>query len=193
MVEITLPIILQIVQTVGILVGIIYYITIMRNTQKTRELTLQSQELTRKAQEQTLETRQTQLFMQIFEQLSNEESMQSWAELVNKKVPDYDEFLLKYDSSVNPAHYAKRSRLWYSFNTIGELHRLGIIELDLAHRLQLSPMVITMWENWEHIIREIRARENAPEICEGFEYLYNELKRLRKEKGYPKYNYPQPA
>jgi hypothetical protein len=49
MVEITLPIILQLLQTAGILVGIIYYITIMRNTQKTRELTLQSQELTHKA------------------------------------------------------------------------------------------------------------------------------------------------
>jgi len=42
MVEITLPIMLQIMQTVGILVGIIYYITIMRNTQKTRELTLKA-------------------------------------------------------------------------------------------------------------------------------------------------------
>jgi hypothetical protein len=65
MVEITLPIVLQIVQTVGILVGIVYYITIMRSQQRTRELALESQELTRKAQEQTLETRQTQLFMQI--------------------------------------------------------------------------------------------------------------------------------
>ena len=40
MVEITIPIILQIVQTVGILVGIIYYITIMRNTNQTRQTEL---------------------------------------------------------------------------------------------------------------------------------------------------------
>jgi hypothetical protein len=57
MVDLTYQMVLSTIQTVGILVGIIYYLTIMRNTQKTRELTL-------KAQEQALETRQAQLFMQ---------------------------------------------------------------------------------------------------------------------------------
>ena len=33
----TLPLVLQIVQTMGILVGIIYYLTIMRNAQKARQ------------------------------------------------------------------------------------------------------------------------------------------------------------
>ena len=46
-----------------------------------------------------------------------------------------------------------------------------------------------MWENWEHVIRE---RENFFEYDEGFEYLYNELKRIRSEKGYQEYKYPQP-
>jgi hypothetical protein len=57
MVEITLPIMLQILQTAGILVGIAYYLVIMRNSQKTRELALN-------AQEKALETRQAQLFIQ---------------------------------------------------------------------------------------------------------------------------------
>jgi hypothetical protein len=58
MVEITLPITLQIIQTLSLIIGIAYYLTIMRNSQKTRELTLN-------AQEQALETRQAQLFMQL--------------------------------------------------------------------------------------------------------------------------------
>jgi hypothetical protein len=37
MVEITLPIVLQIIQTVSISVGIIYYLFIMRNVQKSRQ------------------------------------------------------------------------------------------------------------------------------------------------------------
>lgn len=176
---------LQILQTVGILVGIVYYITIMRNQQRTRELAL-------KTQEQATETRQTQIFMQLFQQLNSEESAKSWAELINMKVPDYDEFLQKYDSSVNPAHYAKRIHLWWTFHSIGELLRTETIESDLVLRLQLAPMVIAMWENWEHIIREIRERENFPEYGEGFEYLYHELKRIRSEKGYQEYRYPKP-
>ena len=158
--------------------AIIYYTLTLRNANKTQQL--------------QLETRQTQLFMQLYEQLNSEESMISWAELVNQEIPDYDEYLLKYDSSVNPAHYAKRAHLWYTFHAIGELLRMGTIEPDLVHRLQLAPMVIIMWEKWEHIIREIRVRENAPEINEGFEYLYNELKRIRSEKGYSEWKYPKP-
>ncbi|UCD45779.1 MAG: hypothetical protein JSV27_04650 [Candidatus Bathyarchaeota archaeon] len=105
MVEITVPIMLQIFQTVGILVGIVYYITIMRNSQRTRELSL-------KAQEQALETRQTQIFMQIYQQLNSEESFKTWAELKNLDVPDYEEFLRKYDSVVNPEFFGKRTNLW---------------------------------------------------------------------------------
>ena len=74
MVEITYQMILSTIQTIALIVGIIYYITIMRNTQKTRELTLESQELTRKAQEQQLETRQAQMFMQIYNQSHNDPS-----------------------------------------------------------------------------------------------------------------------
>jgi hypothetical protein len=193
MIEITLPIVLQIVQTLGILVGIIYYITIMRNTQKTRELTLQSQELTRKAQEQTLETRQTQIFMQIFQHLNSEESLKSWAELVNQIIPDHDEFLMKYDSRVNPAHYAKRASHWYAYNTIGELLQSGLIELDLLIRLKLDTQVILMWENWEEIIRATRVKENIPDIWDGFEFLYNEMKKFRSSRGYPEITYPPPS
>ena len=183
MVEFTLPIVLQIVQTVGILVGIIYYITIMRNQQRTRELAL-------KAQEHATETRQTEIFMRLYEQLNNAETYTSWAELVNQEI-DNEEYLQKYDSTVNPVHFGKRAHLWYTFNTIGELLLMGIVKPDLIQRLSLAPMVITMWERWEHIIRETRIRENSPDIWSGFEHLYNEMVRLREERDYPKITYPR--
>jgi len=171
MVEITLPIILQLIQTFGILVGIVYYITIMRNQQKT--------------QEQQLETRKTQIFMQIYQQLNSEESYKTQMELLYLEVKDNEEYLQKYDSSVNPAHYAKRAYTWYTYNSIGELLRMGIIDLDLLIRLQLDPQVILMWEKWEGIIRATRVRENIPDLWKGFEYLYDELKNYRDSKGYP--------
>lgn len=63
MADITYQMVLSTIQTVSLVVGVIYYITIMRNSQRTRELTLESQELARKAQEHALETRQAQMFM----------------------------------------------------------------------------------------------------------------------------------
>jgi hypothetical protein len=83
MVELTLPIMLQILQTAGIFVGIVYYITIMRNAQRTRQLTLESQELARKAQEHMLETRQAQMFMQIYSESHNDPSFIDAMTIVN--------------------------------------------------------------------------------------------------------------
>ena len=54
MVDITLSIVLQFVQTVGILVGIIYYISIMRANQKTQERTLKAQEEAEKSRKREM-------------------------------------------------------------------------------------------------------------------------------------------
>ncbi len=183
MVEITYPMVLSTIQTASLVVGIIYYISIMRNQQRTRELAL-------KAQEHATETRQTQIFMRLYEQLNNAETYTSWAELANMEI-DNEEYLQKYDSSVNPAHFGKRAHLWFTFNTVGELLLMGIIKPDLIHRLTLRTMVIVIWERWEHIIRATRVRENTPDIWNGFEHLYNEMKRYRKERDYPEVTYPK--
>jgi hypothetical protein len=150
----------------------------MRNSQR-------NQELSRKAQELTLETRQTQIFMRIYEQLNSEESNKTFMELMYLDIEDNEEYLRKYDSHVNIAHYAKRAHIWYSYNTIGELLRMGIIDSDLVHRLGLDAQVTLMWEKWGNIIRQTRVREKLPDIWEGFEYLYNEMKEYRRLKGYP--------
>ena len=184
MVEITYQMVLSTLQTAGILVGIVYYITIMRNAQRTRELAL-------KAQEQATETRQTQIFMRLYEQLNNAETYASWAELVNMEI-DNEEYLRKYDSSVNPVHFGKRSLHWFTYNTMGELLLMGIVKPDLIHRLSMGPIVIEMWETWEHIIKATRVREKAPDIWNGFEFLYNEMKRLRSERGYPEFQVTKP-
>ena len=183
MVEITYQMVLNTVQTVSLVVGIIYYISIMRNQQRTRELAL-------KAQEHATETRQTQIFMRLYEQLNNADTYTTWAELANMEI-DKEEYLQKYDSSVNPAHFGRRAHLWFTFNTIGELLIMGIVKPDLIHRLTIPPMVITMWERWEHIIRETRVRENSPDIWNGFEHLYNEMIRFRTERDYPEITYPK--
>jgi len=159
----------------GVIAGFSYYVLTVRNTQKNQQL--------------QLETRQTQIFMQIYQQINTEEVYKSWAELVNVGKVEYEEYLQKYDSTVNPGHFAKRAQIWYSYNTIGELLRQGIIELDLINRLSLGPMVITMWERWEHIIRKTRERERGPDLWEGFEYLYNEVKSYRDREGYPGFTY----
>ena len=54
----------------GLIVSILYYSSILNNANKTRELQL-------KTQEQAEETRQTQLFMKIYERFESKEFLQS--------------------------------------------------------------------------------------------------------------------
>jgi len=71
-------------QTISITVGVIYHIMTLRNTRKNQELTLRSQEL-------ALETRQAQLFMQLFDKTMSKEFTDAQKEL-NVKFNDYQEY-----------------------------------------------------------------------------------------------------
>ena len=78
MVEITLPIVLQIVQTTGIIIGIIYYLTIMRNQQKSQQL--------------TLETRQAQLLLNLMNTYRGTEFRRQWHTLFHIEWTDFEDF-----------------------------------------------------------------------------------------------------
>lgn len=66
--QVTFQTLFQFLQTVGFLVGVFYYITTIRTNQRNQELTL-------KAQAHATETRESQLFMQLYQQLNSVESM----------------------------------------------------------------------------------------------------------------------
>jgi len=151
----------------SIAASIVYYASVLRNANKTREI---------------------QLFMQLYNILHTRESLQTFIELLNLKI-DEEEYRQKYDSYVNPEHFGKRGSLWYTYNSIGEMLRLKMVDPDLLHRLNVDLHVIMLWENWEHIIKMNRERENMPDLWDGFEYLYNEMKILRRKMNYPDITY----
>jgi hypothetical protein len=172
--------VLNTLQTVGLLVGIAYYLIIMRNTQRTRELTLQSQELTRKAQEQALETRQAQLFMQIFNEYRKPEQMRLFLRSLQMTWDDYDDFLKRYGSE----NYEKRepfSAMSHFFDGVGILLDEGLVNLDLVARLIHGDLKV-FWEKYKPVILEFREKWNNPHYLENMEYLYNEVKRIRGPK-----------
>jgi len=56
----------------------------------------------------------------------------------------------------------------------------GRIDIKLVAML-LGPMIITQWEKWEEIIKGTREREEEPGSWAGFEYLYNEMVKVRDQ------------
>ena len=174
MVEITYQMVLSTLQTVSLMIGVIYYIFIMRNSQKSRELSL-------KAQEQTLETRQTQLLMQIYQNLSSETTLKNWIDILSYEFEDYEDFNKKYGSAYNRESFAKRYSVWRTLDGVGLLLRDGLLDVDRVYDL-MDATVIPQWEKYGHIIKEFR-NEGWPDAEEGFEYLYDEIMKVRKQRG----------
>ena len=173
MVELTLPILLQILQTSGIFVGIIYYITIMRNAQRTRELTLESQELARKAQEHALETRQAQMFMQIYNESHNDPSFIDAMTIINElEIHSYEEFQeAREDEKVKKA----LSRVGMFYEGLGVLVKEGYVSIRLV-ALLVTGLTRNWWESiYKSWIEEGREKMNFRRWMSEAEYLYDEL------------------
>jgi hypothetical protein len=154
MVEFTLPILLQMVQTLALLVGIIYYITIMRNSQR-------NQELARKAQEQAVETRQAQLFMNVYNTLASKEFQKDW--------------------ETNPDDWAVFARATNWIEGIGVLVRRGLIDPELVYDL-LYGSIILFWERHFDILQSIREQLDLPLVYADLEYIYNMMKSIQEKR-----------
>ena len=151
MVEITLPIVLQIIQTVSISVGIIYYLFIMRNVQKSRErenlfLRFQSFDITyNTAREDFVE--------------------QEWGSTLE----DY--------SNHSPESRANFNYLHMRLNNIGIMLKEKMMDPDMFYQLFPPRQTMTVWERIEGIMKDYREISNDPTYCEAFEYMYNDAKK----------------
>lgn len=154
MVEITYQMLQSTLQTVSLMVGVIYYLIIMRNSQKTQQI--------------TLETRQAQLTMQIYQELISENNLNNFIEIQNWEWEDYDDFERKYGSDDHPERWAKRFSVIRTFDGIGLLLKDGLLDADRLYDL-IRAGTIQLWMKWGPIIKEQRVRYGYPKDQEGVE------------------------
>jgi hypothetical protein len=104
-------------------------------------------------------------------------------ELLNMQWTDYDDFEKKYGSDNNPENFATRMSIWYSINSIGLMLKDGFIDADTVYN-QLGELTsIWLWTKFESVIKENRRRYNVPNNFEHFEFLYNEVMKIRDKRG----------
>jgi hypothetical protein len=160
MVEITYQMVLSTLQTVGLLVGIFYYITIMRNSQKARRYQfLQS----------SLETR------------SKEEDVLKFRYVMSLEWDDYEDYQSKYGYEANPEAYAKIWSYFNQFDDVGLMLRRGLI--DIEDMYDLSERTIPLiWKKYQPIFVESRKRV-SPTIMIQFQHLVEELHKESIRRG----------
>ncbi len=113
-----------------------YYISTLRNAQRTQQL--------------TLETRQAQLFMQIYDRWSSREITEMEFEFRNWEWDEYDDFERKYSDIKSTS---LRAVLGKYYEGIGVLIKRGLIDPTLVDDL-MSSAILNYWEKWGPVVEE---------------------------------------
>jgi hypothetical protein len=140
-----------------------YYISTLRNTRKNQEL--------------QLETRQAQLFMPIYSTYQSEDHIKAFSEVMQWEWEDYDDYMAKYGSEVNPEAYLMYRKVFGFLEGLGVLVRRGLIDPSLVDDL-MSGAILSYWEKFEPIFVERRRQLNWPQVAEQIEYLYYQVRPI---------------
>jgi len=163
MVEVTLTLLKDIVTIVGVIAGFTYYVITVRNANKAMKIQL----INRNSQ---------------FGQ--NMEFQLVALELLEMKWEDFDDFLRKYDSTVNQDNYAKRNLIFSSMVELGFLLKENVLDIDLVYKMADGGYsIIQMWNKFKSIVMKHREIYEDPNRYQWFEYLVNELIKERVKHG----------
>jgi len=157
----------QFLQTVGILVGVFYYVMTIRANQRNQQM--------------QLETRQAQLFMQIYSGFTDREMNRMQFEFQTWEWDDYDDWERKYESNVDAL--SLRATIGAYYEGMGVLIKRGLIDPNLVDDLMSTP-ILMYWRKFEPVIKEARRRSGYPQRAEYQEYLYNQIMAIA-EKQHP--------
>jgi hypothetical protein len=168
MVEITLPIVLQILQTAGILVGIFYYIMTLNYT--------------RKNQEQTLETRKAMVFHNVIGQLlTNSDALKNGLIIEDNPISSIEEF---HELWENPEYKIAVTWNLMLFENLGVYIREGIVDIDMFAKFQ-PYWVLHFWEGYKDVIYYFRERY-GPSAYRNTEYVMIALQEYLDKHPEPK-------
>jgi hypothetical protein len=149
---------------ISVPVGVFYHIMTLRNT--------------RRNQDQQLETRQAQLFMSLYNRLSDKNFNQDWMDAVSLTINSQEEYMhLFYDTEKRTEIGSAVNALFAYFEGIGVLIKRGLVDISLVDDLMSSYILMT-WNKYGPFIKEQQESANRPELWEHFEYLANEIKKV---------------
>ena len=133
------------------------------------------------SRKQELETRQAQLFMQVYNRWSQRDTVKAYGVVRYKhKWTDLKDWFSKYGADVDPEAYAYTMTLNTFFEGLGVLVKKDLIDIDLVEDL-FSQRIIWYWEqNQQPVIGDIRKFTKDPTQYDSIEYLYNVMKQRQK-------------
>ena len=149
----------------SIAASIVYYASVLRNQNKTR---------------------QTQLFMNIYNTFASKQYQKDRESMLRIwEFEGYDDFFMKYGPTMNPDDHAIFDMIVTYFEGIAVLVKRELIDPNLVYDLMYGS-IIGFWEKFEPVILGLREMTESPKTLQDLEFLYLEIMRLAAEDGAPR-------
>jgi hypothetical protein len=129
------------------------------------------------SRKQELETRQAQLFMQVYDHWSSRDAVRAYGLIRFKhQWKDLEDWIRQFMPSVNPEGYTDFMTHSVFFEGLGMLVKRNLIDVSMVEDLY-SQRIIWYWEQHKPILLEGRKITNDPTQYDSMEYLYNIMKQ----------------
>ena len=154
------------ISILGLASSITYYAIILNNANKTQKL--------------QLETRQTQLFMNIYNTASSKQYQKDRERMFYIwEYNDVDDFFQKYGVETNPDEHAVFDMFVHHYEGIAVLVKRGLIDSALVYDLMYDS-IVGFWNKFEPVLLWLR-EQYGPKTWEDLEFLKEEMLRLKEE------------
>ena len=142
----------------GVIAGFSYYVLTVRANQRN--------------QQNQLETRQAQLFWNIYDKFETRENSELFMKVITRTFESVEEFHEKYGLENNPEAYYDMMHYANLFEGLGVLVRDGFVNVRLV-ALMMSGGVKRYWELYYPVFMAFREEWGWPRSFIELEYLYN--------------------
>lgn len=148
---------------IGVCLAAVYYMLTLRTSQRNIRM--------------SLESRKIELTNNILHDLLSEESWKRFADLMNMEWTDFDYFMKKYDSTVNPELFAKRMSYLSTLDHIGYLYKLNVIDAETVYEVG-GFHAIWLFAKFKPIIDEYRRISWGMDRFGNLDYLAGEMYKV---------------
>jgi hypothetical protein len=159
--QFTFQTVFQFLQTIGILVGVSYYVVSLRNQDRAR---------------------QVQTFNIIMNRFADAD-IDMMNEVMSYEWDDYNDFEEKYGGNVNIKKSNMRYTCWHYWDSVGYLLKKGLVDRDVIYLVNSTGGAHWMWNKFESVIKEIRVRYNMPHLGANWEYMVEEHYKMMRQRG----------
>ncbi|MFW9975872.1 MAG: hypothetical protein ACFFDQ_11425 [Candidatus Thorarchaeota archaeon] len=144
---------------ISLVVGISYYIMILRNASRSRK---------------------AELYLEFQNKSYDKEFTKDIFEIYNKwKWTSIEDFVQKYGPETNPEAFSKFTAVGSYFDSMGVLLKKGLITIDILPEI-MTIAVLTFWEKIQPITKEMGVLFRRESAFSNINYLYSAVMKDTK-------------